>query len=158
MTTVDETAPDVYRISTYVEPFDLQFNQYLVKDEKPLLFHTGLKALFPAVQEAVARVLDPASIRWFAFSHFESDECGPLNEWLELAPSARAACSQVGAIVSVNDSHPPRLGFGPALRGDPAHTAVFGPVPPAWQSRGPHGSRPGWPHEGGPGGLSERAA
>jgi flavorubredoxin len=103
MTTVDETAPDVYRISTYVEPFDLQFNQYLVKDEKPLLFHTGLKALFPAVQEAVARVLDPASIRWFAFSHFESDECGPLNEWLELAPSARAACSQVGAIVSVND-------------------------------------------------------
>ena len=103
MTTVHEVGPDVYRISTYVEPFDLQFNQYLVDDEQPLLFHTGLKALFPTVREAVARVLDPASIRWFAFSHFESDECGPLNEWLEIAPEARAACSQVGAIVSVND-------------------------------------------------------
>ncbi len=100
---VTEIAPDFYRISTYFPEFDIQFNQFLVKDEEPLLFHTGMKALFSTVQEAVATILDPATIRWIGFSHFEADECGSLNEWLQIAPAAQPVCSMVGAMVSVND-------------------------------------------------------
>ena len=100
---VTEIAPDVYRICTYIPEIDLQFNQFLVKDEEPLLFHTGMKSLFPLVREAVATVIDPAKIRWISFSHFEADECGSLNEWLEIAPGAQAVCSTIGALVSVND-------------------------------------------------------
>lgn len=100
---VTEIAPDVYQIVTYVPEADLQFNQFLVKDDEPLLFHTGMNALFPAVHEAVASLIDPATLRWISFSHFEADECGSLNQWLQLAPNAQAACSLVGAMVSVND-------------------------------------------------------
>ncbi|HEU4509681.1 MAG TPA: hypothetical protein VFR78_15680 [Pyrinomonadaceae bacterium] len=103
MPVVTEIAPDVYRICTYIPEIDLQFNQFLVKDEDPLLFHTGMKSLFPLVREGVASVIDPAKIRWISFSHFEADECGSLNEWLEIAPDAQAACSMIGALVSVND-------------------------------------------------------
>jgi flavorubredoxin len=103
MTTIDEVAADVFRISTYVPEADLQFGQFLVRDQEPLLFETGMKALFPAVRDAVARVIDPKTLRWVAFSHFESDECGSLNEWLTIAPRAEAACSLIGAVVSVDD-------------------------------------------------------
>lgn len=110
MATVHEIAPDVYRISTYVPEADLQFSQFLVKDEEPLLFETGFKAMFPDVREAVARIVDPTTIRWIGFSHFEGDECGSLNEWLEIAPQAEAVCSFVGANTSVGDFaiRPPR--------------------------------------------------
>ncbi len=100
---VQEVAPDVYRISTYVPDINLQFNQFLVKDDEPLLFHTGMKGMFPLVQEEVARVIAPSKIRWISFSHFEADECGALNDWLVVAPEAEPVCSFVGAIVSVND-------------------------------------------------------
>jgi flavorubredoxin len=100
---IKEIAPDLYRISTYIPEIDLQFNQFLVRDDEPLLFHTGMKALFPTVREEVARVIDPADIRWIGFSHFESDECGSLNEWLQIAPAAQPVCSMLGALVSVND-------------------------------------------------------
>lgn len=100
---VEEIAPDLYRISTFIPDFNLQFNQFLYKDEEPLLFHTGMKMLFPNVREEVAKIIDPAKIRWIGFSHFESDECGALNEWLEIAPDAEPVCSFVGALVSVND-------------------------------------------------------
>ena len=100
MTTNTEIAPDLFRISTYVPEYDLQFNQFLVRDEQPLLFHTGLRALFPQVKEAVASLIDPASLRWIGFSHFEADECGALNEWLDLAPGAQAAPQQDGPVES----------------------------------------------------------
>ncbi len=100
---VTEIAPDVFRISQYVSAIDLQFNYFLVRDDEPLLFTTGYRASFPALREAVARVLDPATIRWVGFSHFESDECGALNLWLDAAPRAEAVCSVVGALVNVND-------------------------------------------------------
>lgn len=103
MTTITEVAPEVFRISTFVPEANMQFNQFLIRDDEPVLFHTGMRALFPAVKEAVAKVMDPAAIRWIGFSHFEADECGSLNEWLETAPEATAICSLVGAIVSVND-------------------------------------------------------
>jgi len=103
MTTVDEIAPEIYRISTYVPEADLSFGQFLVRDDEPLLFHTGPRAMFPLVRDAVATLIDPRRLRWIGFSHFEADECGSLNEWLALAPDAVAACSFVGAMVSVND-------------------------------------------------------
>jgi len=103
MAIVTQIAPDIFRISIYAPQIDLQFNHFLIKDEEPLLFHTGLKAMFPEVRDEVARLMDPSHLRWISFSHFESDECGSLNHWLELAPSAQPACNIVGALVSVND-------------------------------------------------------
>jgi flavorubredoxin len=103
MAVVTEVAPDLYRLSIYVPEFHLQFNSFLVKDEEPLLWHAGLKGMFPLYREAVASLLEPSQLRWIAFSHFESDECGALNEWLSLAPNAQPLCSVIGAIVSVND-------------------------------------------------------
>ncbi len=100
---IEEIAPDLYRISTYVPQIDLQFNQFLIKDDEPLLFHTGMKSLFPSVLEAVSSLINPSQIRWIGFSHFEADECGSLNEWLQLAPAAQPVCSVVGALVSIND-------------------------------------------------------
>lgn len=103
MAAVFEISPGIFRICTYVADFDIQFNQFLVCDREPLLYHTGMKAMFPAVREAIAKVIDPATLRWIAFSHFESDECGALNEFLSIAPGAQPLCSFVGAMVSVND-------------------------------------------------------
>lgn len=103
MARVAEIAPDHYSISIYSREFNLRFNHFLIKDDEPLLFHTGMKALFPLVRDAVARVIDPSSLRWISFSHFEADECGALNEWLALAPHAQPVCGLVGAQVSVND-------------------------------------------------------
>jgi flavorubredoxin len=100
---ISEIAPNVYRFSVFVPQINLQFNQFLVKDDEPLLFHTGMRAVFPQMREAVAKIIDPASLRWIGFSHFEADECGALNEWLEIAPNASAVCSRVGAFVSIND-------------------------------------------------------
>lgn len=103
MTTITEIGPDIFRLSTYVPEADIQFGQFLVRDEEPLLFHTGPRAMFPAVRDAVATILDPGELRWIGFSHLESDECGSLNEWLEVAPHSAPLCSLVGAVVSIND-------------------------------------------------------
>jgi flavorubredoxin len=103
MAGVTEVAPDVYRISVYATWANLQFNHFLVKDDEPLLFHTGLRGMFPEVREAVSQVIDPSRLRVISFSHFESDECGALQEWLAVAPRAEVACSELGALVSVND-------------------------------------------------------
>jgi len=103
MPTITEIATDIYRISTFVPEADLQFAQFLVRDDEPLLFHSGPRMMFPLVRDAVATLVDPASIRWIGFSHFEADECGSLNEWLALAPAATPLCSLVGALTSVND-------------------------------------------------------
>jgi flavorubredoxin len=110
MAKVTEIGPAIYRISIHVSAFDLQFNHFLVNDDEPLLFHTGYRGHFPEVREAVATVLDPARLRWIGFSHFESDECGALNHWLEIAPQAQTVCSDLGALVSLNDYavRPPR--------------------------------------------------
>ncbi len=106
MTRIHEVADGIYRVNT---PLDLpngafSFNQYLVVDEAPLLFHTGGRRLFPQVRDAVAKVMDPSKLRYVAFSHFESDECGSLNEWLAIAPEAQPVCSTIAALVSVNDA------------------------------------------------------
>ena len=103
---VTEIAAAVFRISTFHPQFGIQFNQFnqfLVADEEPFIMHTGMKKMFPATLEGISSILDPAKLRWIGFSHFESDECGALNEWLKVAPQAQAVCSFVGAVVMVND-------------------------------------------------------
>ena len=103
-TNIYEIADGIYRVNT---PLDVlggfSFNQYLIVDDAPLLFHTGPRRLFGLVREAVASVLKPRDLRYIAFSHYEADECGSLNEWLELAPAAVAVCSRIAAMTSVDD-------------------------------------------------------
>jgi ODP family beta-lactamase len=103
MATTSEIAPNVYRISIYAPWGDLQFNHFLIKDEEPVLFHTGLKGMFAEVQKAVSKLIRLTDLRHISFSHFESDECGSLNDWLTLAPQADVLCSRLGALVSLND-------------------------------------------------------
>ena len=103
MATTTEIAPNIYRISIHAAWADLQFNHFLIKDDEPLLFHTGLRGMFPEIQQAVSKIIKLPDLRHISFSHFESDECGSLNQWLAVAPQADVICSQVGALVSVND-------------------------------------------------------
>ena len=103
MAKITEIAPDLFRITTFVEPFNIQFSQFLVRDEEPLLFHTGPRALFAEVKAAVASLIDPQTLRWIGFSHFESDECATVPEWQQLAPHSEAVCSVVGKMVRVDD-------------------------------------------------------
>ena len=104
-TTIDEIAPGIYRISTPVSvvPGGFTFNQYLILDDEPLLFHTGLRRTFPLVREAVAAVMPVERLRHVSFSHYEADECGALNEFLAAAPNAAPLCGEVAAMVSVGD-------------------------------------------------------
>jgi flavorubredoxin len=114
MTAIHEIAPDIFRLSVYVPELDMQFNHFLVRDDDPLLFHAGLKGMFPTLRDAVGTLIDPARLRHIAWSHFESDECGALNEWLQLAPQAQPVCTLVGKLVSVDDfSIRPALGMLP---------------------------------------------
>jgi len=105
-TNVHEVADGIYRINTPVQiegAGGFSFNQYLVMDDEPLLFHTGLRKMFPLVREAVASVLPVERLRYIAFSHVEADECGSLNEWLAVAPQSVPLCGMVAAMVSIND-------------------------------------------------------
>jgi flavorubredoxin len=104
-TRVDEVAPAIFRISTPlpIVPGGFSFNQYLVVDDEPLLFHTGPRRLFPLVREAVAAVMPVERLRHVAFSHVEADESGSLNDFLAIAPQAQPLCSQVAKLVSVDD-------------------------------------------------------
>ena len=103
-TNVHEVADGIYRINTpFLEGGGFSFNQYLIVDDEPLLFHTGPRKMFPLVQEAIATVLPIESLRYIAFSHVEADECGSLNEWLAVAPQSTPLCGSVAAMVSVSD-------------------------------------------------------
>jgi len=106
-TMVAEIAHGIYRLSTFVpdiaSPAGFTFNQFLVLGDEPLLFHTGLRRMFPLVRDAVARLTPPERLRWIAFGHYEADECGAMNEWLAVAPHAQVAHGQTGCLVSLND-------------------------------------------------------
>jgi len=104
--TITEIAPEIFRINTFIAEINLGFSQFLVRDDEPLLFHTGMRSLFPIVHEAVGKLIDPSKLRWVGFSHFEADECGSLNEWQTAAPEATAVCSLIGKLVSVDDFAP----------------------------------------------------
>jgi flavorubredoxin len=142
-TRTHEIADGIFRFSTLVPevtPDGFTFNQFLIRGEEPLLFHTGLRAMFPLVAEAVSRVVPLNTIRWITFGHVEADECGSMNEWLAAAPRAQVAHGAVGVMVSLNDlaDRPPRalqdgevldLGGRRVRHIDTAH------VPHGWESR-----------------------
>jgi flavorubredoxin len=107
-TSVAEIGDRIYRISTPVPPnpalpAGFTFNQFLIDDDQPLLFHTGPRKMFGLVREAIESVVPIAKLRWIASSHFEGDECGGLNEMLAVAPQASPLCGMVGKMVSVDD-------------------------------------------------------
>ncbi len=105
-TKVDEIAAGIYRFSTFVPdvgPRGFTFNQYLIDDEQPLLFHTGHRAMFPLVAGAIATVIPLDRLRWITFGHVEADECGAMNLFLAAAPHAEVAHGALGCMVSLSD-------------------------------------------------------
>lgn len=106
-TNIHEVADGIYRINTSVVieggPGGFSFNQFLIVDDAPLLFHTGPRKMFPLVREAVASVLPVERLRYIGLSHVEADECGSLNEWLAVAAQSSPLCGKVAALVSIDD-------------------------------------------------------
>ena len=106
-TKIAEIADGIYRLSTFVpqiaEPAGFAFNSFLIRGKEPLLFHTGLRRMFPLNRDAVAKLMPIEMLRWIAFGHYEADECGAMNEWLAIAPKAQAAHGNTGCMVSLND-------------------------------------------------------
>jgi flavorubredoxin len=106
-TKISEIADGIFRLSTFVPdiapPAGFTFNQFLVMGDEPLMFHTGLRKMFPLNREALSRIISPERLRWIAFGHYEADECGAMNEWLAIAPNAEVAHGQTGVMVSLND-------------------------------------------------------
>lgn len=114
-TRIDEVDAGIYRISTPVPPSvvpgGFSFNQYLVVDDEPLLFHTGMKKLFPLTRQAIETVLPLSKLRWLGFAHVEQDECGALAEFLAAAPEARPLCGAMQAMLAMQDltDRPPEV-------------------------------------------------
>jgi len=105
-TRVDEIADRVFRMSTFVPdigPTGFTFNQFLIEADEPAIFHTGPRAMFPLVSEAISSVIPLNRLRWITFGHLEADECGAMNEFLAAAPNAQVAHTAMGCMVSMND-------------------------------------------------------
>jgi flavorubredoxin len=105
-TSVDEIAPDIFRLSTFVPdvgPSGFTFNQFVVRDDEPFMFHTGTRQLFPLVSQAVASIVPLDSLRWISFGHVEADECGAMNLFLGAAPNATVVHGGLACMVSLND-------------------------------------------------------
>jgi len=105
-TRVDEIADGIYRLSTFVPeigPTGFAFNQFLIDDEEPLLFHAGPRAMFPLVSAAISTVTPVERLRWITFGHLEADESGAMNELLAAAPASEVAHGVIGCMVSLND-------------------------------------------------------
>jgi len=142
-TRVDEIAPDIFRLSTFIEevapPAGFVFNQFLVRDEQPFLFHTGMRGLFPLVSGAIARLIPLESLRWVAFAHVEADEFGAMNQLLAVAPDAEVVHGELACAVSLNDlaDRPPRAVAADEVIDTGVHRLRFLPtphVPHNWES------------------------
>jgi flavorubredoxin len=113
-TRIDEIASGIYRLSTFVPdiapPAGFTFNQFLIDADQPLLFHCGLRGMFPSVSAAASRVIPVERLRWITFGHVEADECGAMNAWLAAAPLAQVAHGMTACMVSLTDlaDRPPR--------------------------------------------------
>ena len=105
-TQTSEIGDRIYRFSTFVPdvgPTGFTFNQYLIDDEQPLLFHTGHRGAFSVLAEAIESITPVERLRWITFGHVEADECGAMNELLAAAPQAEVAHGALGCLVSLND-------------------------------------------------------
>jgi flavorubredoxin len=139
----DEIADGVFRLSTFVPeiaaPAGFTFNQYLIRADQPLLFHTGPRHMFAAISEAAGKVTPVAGLRWISFGHVESDECGSMNQWLAAAPDAQVVQGATACMVSLNDlaDRPPRIladGETLDLGGKRVRWIDTPHVPHAWES------------------------
>jgi flavorubredoxin len=142
-TTIDEVAPRIYRLSTFVPeigPTGFTFNQFLLDDDEPLLFHTGHRSLFPSVSAAIATIIPVENLRWITFGHVESDECGAMNEFLGAAPQSEVAHNAIGCLVSLNemaDRAPRAMADGETIKlGSMTVRSIDTPhVPHGWEAR-----------------------
>lgn len=100
---VTEIADGVHQLSTYMAEMNFGLNQFLIAGDDPLLFHTGMRGMYPLVSEGVARVVRPDQVRWISFSHLEADECGSMNEWLAAAPESTVVQGMTGCMISLAD-------------------------------------------------------
>lgn len=96
-TDVHEIAPDIFRIATYREGGGVTFVQFLIRDDEPLLYHTGGRAIFDETRDAVRSLIDLAKLRHISWSHLESDECGALNDFLGVASNAKPVQGPLGS-------------------------------------------------------------
>ncbi len=138
-TVVHEIADNIFRLSTYVPPADFTFNQYLIRAGQPLLFHTGPRAMFPLISEAMTKVMPVAKLRWIAFGHHESDESGSMNQWLAAAPQSQVVAGEIGCMISLNDlcDRPPQVakdGASIDLGGKRVRYLATPHVPHGWDS------------------------
>jgi flavorubredoxin len=142
-TTIDEIAPDVFRLSTHIDevapPAGFSFNQFLIRGDEPFLFHTGMRQLFPLVSEAVSRIIPIRDLRWISFAHVEADECGAMNQFLAAAAQAQVVHGGLACMVSLNDlaDRPPRpMGEDEVLDigGHRLHFLPTPHVPHNWES------------------------
>jgi flavorubredoxin len=142
-TNIHEIAEGVYRLSTCIPdaaPGGFVFNQYLIDGDEPMIFHTGARQLFPLVSAAVGAVIDVSTLRWVSFGHVESDECGSMNQWLAVAPSASVTFNPLGCMVSLNDlcDRPPQQFLPDATRDIGGHVMRCIPtphVPHGWEAQ-----------------------
>ena len=75
MATVDEIAPDIFRINLGAMPGDpITTSFFLIRDEQPTLVETGYRKTFDAAWDAVSRLLDPTTLRYVVVPHLEGDE------------------------------------------------------------------------------------
>ncbi len=141
-TTIDEIAPDIFRLSTHVDevapPAGFTFNQFLIRGDEPFLFHTGMRQLFPLVSDAVNRIVPLQDLRWISFAHVEADECGAMNLFLDAAPNAQVVHGGLACMVSLNDlcDRPP-VPMGDGVLDIGGHRMQFVPtphVPHNWES------------------------
>lgn len=142
-TTIDEIAPDVFRLSTFVAevaaPAGFTFNQFLVRGDEPFLFHTGMRGLFPLVSDAIGRLIPVDGLRWISFAHVEADESGAMNQFLAAAPQAQVVHGELAVGVSLADlaDRPPRAMAADDVLDIGGHRLRFLPtphVPHNWES------------------------
>ena len=141
-TTIDEIAPDIFRLSTAVPdvaPGGFTFNQFLVRDAEPFLFHTGMRGIHPLVSDAVSRIVPLDDLRWISFAHMEADECGAMNQFLAVAPSAQVVHGELACMLSITDmaDRPPRAVADGQVLDLGSHRLRFLPtphVPHNWES------------------------
>ena len=142
-TTIDEIAPDIFRLSTHVAeiapPVGFSFNQFLIRGDEPFLFHTGMRKLFPLVSEAVNRLVPIDQLRWISFAHVEADECGAMNQFLAAAPNSQIVHGALAVGLSLDDlaDRPPRSMSDDEVLDIGGHRMRFLPtphVPHNWES------------------------
>jgi flavorubredoxin len=112
-TRIDEIVDGIYRIATMAPGYGITFNQFLVDDERPTLIHTGDYPAYEGVREAIREVLDPGSLAYVLLLHFESDECGGMQRFVDESKGATLVGSELSARLNLDawDYRGPYLGM-----------------------------------------------